>query len=159
MSALGDLVQAIRAKIQTTDTKNPSINWDELRNLCTRDGFPRIEIEIIKFKGEGYISQRALEWRVYLKIVGYLKKYVADGSEESNWSENDRIAIADWGMQTVNSVYSILDDKQAGLLNIPALECFGEYPEVWVDLEKIAGLSTFSFILEVKLLLNDTEES
>lgn len=159
MSLLESLTNAIYEKIKAKDSRLPQIVFDELKNLTTDTIFPRVEIDLVKFKSDGYISQRQMQWRVYYKIVGYTRdSTVADGDILHERTLKEKMDIANYGMSMVNNIYSILDDKQAGLISLPGFEMFGVYPEIWTNTEIIPKLSSFMFNIEAIILLDDTKE-
>lgn len=162
MSALSDLTTAIKNKIIAEDPDIEGVSWFEETDPFTQGvgvaKVPKVIIDVPKFRSSGYIDQRTLEWNFYFSITGYLQKVVPDGQMLTDWTEADRIAINDWAFQTVNRIYSIHDDKQAGLVSISGFQMFGGEVECWVDLEIIPGQACFKIQLMAIVHLTDTEE-
>lgn len=157
MSAFSSMLTAIYNKILTTDTRLPTISFTEtVDNL--KETYPRVEVSIIKFRGNSYISQREMQWSCFYKVVGYLEKPHDDGNILIERTQQEAIDIINYAIKTVNSIYSLHDDKQNGFITIPSFQQFGEFPEVWTDLELLPSLASFAFQLEAQFILNDTAE-
>ena len=159
MATLEDLNNGIYNKLVGWSTYDPSVKVDELQHIKSDIEFPRIEIDTVKFKGSGYISQREIQWDVYFRIVGYLQKDIPDGQQDSEWTISDRLAINMFGIRTVNRIYTLHDDYQAGVWTCPGFLQFDGFPEVWVNFELgTPGRSSFACGLQAKIILTDTEE-
>lgn len=156
MSAFKDMMNVIYSKILANDTRLPTISFTEtVDNL--KETYPRVEISIIKYRGNGYISQREMDWSCWYKIVGYLQAPNNEGDAYLERTQAEANDIVDYSMQTVTSIYSILDDRDT--ISVPSFYQFGDFPEIWTDLELIPALASFAFQLEAKFILNDTAEA
>jgi hypothetical protein len=161
MTSFEKLTRTIYEKLLVIDTKYPQFSFSELKDIANHNRYPRIEIDLIKFKSNGYLDQRNLQWTLYYRIVGYLKDPSVvreDGNILYDRLIEEKLEIVDYGLRTVNRVYSLLDDKQNGLIDLPGFIKFGSFPEIWTDSELMPGLASFAFQLEAELILLDTEE-
>lgn len=156
MSALSDLTEAMEAKIVANITGINGIQWVE---EVAPDGTnrPKIIIDVVKFRSARYVDQRTLEWNFYFRIIGYLKKIIPDGTVLNNWTKADRLAINDLAFETVNTVYALHDDKQAGTLNVRGFQMFAGECECWVDLELAPGQASFGANVVAIMHLADTD--
>lgn len=160
MATLESLYTGIYNKFDSWTTYDLDISMVELEYIKKSSiTFPRLEIVPVKFKGEGYLEQRAIEYSCYFKITGYLQKDIPDGQTDSEWCLQDTININLFGMRTMNRLYTLLDDKQAGTWVCPGLLQFDGFPEVWTNFELATpGRSSFTSAFIAKILLTDTEE-
>jgi len=158
MSSLSDLTTAIKNKIIAEDPDIEGVSWFEERSPNSEGTTtPKIIIDVVKFRSSGYVSQRTLRWNFYYAVTGYLRQVKPDGVTMSEWTEEDRIAINDWAFKTLNRIYSLHDDKQAGTLNVTGFQQFDGEAECWVDLE-LVGQAVFKLAFIAIVNLNDTEE-
>lgn len=134
------------------------VYFDQFTNALVNYTKPVIKVDIVKWKGNGYISQRDLDKSYFLLITGFLgKDSIADGDTSNQWTLEDQEAILDFGEAVVSNVYQIHDEKQSETFVCPGFMQLGEFPEIWVNLEVAPKLMTFQFQLEVKFIQSDTE--
>jgi hypothetical protein len=65
--------------------------------------------------------------------------------------------IVNFGVQTANLVYGLLDDSQSGSVSVEGFEKFGEFPEIFYEKELIPDTLAFIATYEAHFLLSDTE--
>jgi hypothetical protein len=157
MSTLSLICDAFDTKLKTS-LSLPDVQWTQSLDLLASSVlYPRIEIDLVKVRSSEYISQREMKWNAYFRVMGFLKKTtIADGAP-NNWTKADKVAIADFGMDSVKLIYSLLDDVQAGTVSIPNFIMFSGDPEVWFDLEILPKISVFAFTVEAVYIQADTE--
>lgn len=156
MSSVISVINAGIVNKLATSSYRPTVSFEGVKDLLASSvKFPRIELDINKARGVGYVCQRTIQWSVRYRIVGYLKKTsIADGQMESNWTEQDQVNIINFGMNTASLIYSMTDERN----KYPGFLQFGGFPEIWTDLEIIPKISAFAFNLEVIIDKLDTTD-
>jgi hypothetical protein len=141
-----------------TDPKNVIVGESEdlykhFDKDCEPIGFPRLEILITKDKGEGYYSQRNMNYTLRYSIAGYLVRDHLDVDIE------DAVSLSAFGSEVRALNYSFLDDKQASNPPCSGFLQMGEFPEIFYEFELFPSeknaISAFIFHAEAHLEQND----
>lgn len=147
--------EALKSKIETstyiTDADNVVVG--ETKDLFAHEdaNFPRVEILCKVFNGSGYASQRSLDFRLRIIVVGYLKR------DSDDVTISDMTNLTNFGIDLSTLIYGMLDDKQNGLTNVPGFLKFSGYPSAYYDFELIPKISTALLEVEADFQLNDTQ--
>lgn len=161
MSSLGNYLSSIDTKLKTStflNGNNQVVFYEETDLLREDLVFPRFNVIIDKLKGDGYISQRDMEYSFRVLVCGFMR--VGNLAEGSEWrpSLQNVIDLTDFGANTSALLYSMLDDHQGGVNPCPGFQMFSGYPEVFYESELIPNILTFTIALEAKIINHDTEE-
>lgn len=157
MSALDELIEAVDNKLKDcsflTSTDNV-IFGEEYDNLGQDDSaFPRLETLIVKLKCNGYVDQRNLQWSLRLGTACYFR------TDNNNVTANltEMITAIQYGKEIADMYFSFLDERQAGNAPCNGFEQLGDYPEIFFEKELIPKTMAAIVLVEIELLLPDTE--
>jgi len=154
-SPVGLFFKALETKLKTctyiTDSANVIVG--ESKDLFAHEdsNFPRIEVLCKVFNGSGYASQRSMDSRLRVIVVGYIKRT----SDEVNF--DDMVTLTNFGIELSALIYGLLDDKSNGLISVPGFLKFSGYPSAYYDFELIPKISTALLEVEVDFQLDDTQ--
>lgn len=156
MSNLSTLFEAMYNKLLTNTQGSPVFlteSTDIMQDMSKVTH--RLELELVEADADFYASQRELPWEVSIKVKGYMKKITPNSV--NSWTIADHTAIADFGSSVANLLFSLLDDKQAGLVSLPGFLYYTGKARLTVDMELFPGISVFLLQLTPQLQQNDTE--
>jgi len=155
LSNIGDFFSAMYDKL-STNTRGIPVHLDEMTNMIEQlQGQEyRLEFELFAADAEYYQSQRELQWKAVFKITGYINKQAAESYVPT---VTDAVEIIDFGSEIMNLIYEMLDDKQAGTLDIPGFLFFEGKPILEVEFELIPGIAMFYIGVAAIFQQNDTD--
>lgn len=157
MAAIDDLVEAVDTKLKTcsfiADTDNVLFGEEPDSSGLNDTEFPRIETLIVKAKCDGYANQRQLQWSIRLGSAVYFR------TTNTNFTATlaEFKTAAQYGKEVLDKYFSFLDDTQAGNPPCDGFELVGDYPEIFIEKELIPKTVAAIVLVEIKLLLSDTE--
>jgi hypothetical protein len=149
MSTFSPFIAAVEAKIlaeSTYVTTADNILYCDNIDIASlqAESFPRMEFFIGSAKGDGYTSQRDIEWEFDFSFIGYLKRTATQNNSESLWTKADFNTIWEFAEESMAIVLSLIDDTQRDSLLAPNFLMFRGTPALVVSCELIPYVSTFA---------------
>ena len=157
MGALNNLITAIDTKLKTcsfiSDTDNVVFGEEPDVAALPDAKLPRIETLIVKFKCNGYVDQRNLQWALRIGSAVFFR--TTNNNMTATLSEMSTALT--YGKEVADKYFSFLDDRQAGNPPCDGFEQIGDYPEIFFEKELIPKTMAAIVYTEIELLLSDIE--
>jgi hypothetical protein len=149
MSTFSPFISAVETKILAESsyvTNSDNILYCDNVDIASlpAEAFPRMEFFVGAAKGDGYASQRDIEWEFDFSFIGYLKRTELQNNSESMWTKADFENIWTFAEESMAIVMGILDDSQSDPLLAPNFLMFRGTPALVVSCELIPNISTFA---------------
>lgn len=162
MSTFAPFIQLVKNKILTdssyvTDSANILLTNNVDIATLSDTSFPRVEIFVEEAHGEGYETQRTIQWCYRFWFTGYLKRTDTQDGSQSLWTEADFLSIWDFAEETMASVMGILDNVVANPSSAPNFLFFRGSPKIFANCEIIPNISTFMGFVEAVFQKEDTD--